>query len=324
MKQYLILLLAISSISFAKVTGGVEHQMPNWFKDGFLEITEDIAEAQKESKHVMLFFHMNYCPYCDRMVKDLIRNKFFVNKYFDVIAINTKGDKEIAINELEVLSEKEFANKLDVQYTPTIVFLNKDNKIVARGNGYRGQKRFRLMLDFVRNKNYVTNNFTNYYAALNGESVYDFKDNKNFQNITDFSKIQKPLAIIFEDKFCSACDYFHNITLNNELVKKQFDKYRIVRLDAKSNKIIITPSKKKQSVKDFVADLQITYRPAVVLFDKKIEIKRIDGFLYTWHFSEMLRFVADGFYKKFENFGKYLDFRQQELSGQGIDINIAN
>lgn len=61
---------------------------------------------------------------------------------FKVIAINIRGDKEVAVNEDESLSEKQLSKKLGVKYTPTIVFLNQKNETVARTNGYRKPEKF--------------------------------------------------------------------------------------------------------------------------------------------------------------------------------------
>ena len=45
-----------------KVTGAKVTQFPDWFKESFLDITEDIAEANESGKHVILFMHLNGCP----------------------------------------------------------------------------------------------------------------------------------------------------------------------------------------------------------------------------------------------------------------------
>jgi thioredoxin-related protein len=326
MQKYLTLLLVIISFNISakvsSVMGGVAHEMPGWFKESFLEIEEDIAEANDENKHLMIFLHLNDCPYCAKMVEDLDANKDFVNKHFDAIALNIKGDREVAINEMETLTERELATRLGVQYTPTVIFLDKENNMVGRTNGYRKPERMQMMFDFIRNKNYQKSNFTNYVANLKTTNNYQFIANNLFKNINDLSKITKPLAIVFEDNSCFACEYFHTTTLKNKDILAELDKYQIVRLDAKSNQEIITPNGEKMKITDFVKELELTYRPGVVLFNKGQEIKRIDGFLYTFHFATMLRFVADGHYEDM-SFGDYLAFRTNELTTQGVDVHIA-
>lgn len=325
MKKFLILcFISLSLFADGKVVGGILHEMPDWFKQSFLEIEEDIAEATADNKHIMLFLHLNECPYCSTMVDDLNENKQRVSRDFDVIAINIKGDKEIEMNEMETLSEREMATMLGVKYTPTIVFLSKNNEIVARTNGYRKPQDFAKVMDFVKGKYYLKTNFAEYKSNLQVAANYEFIANDNFKNITDLSKIKTPLAIIFEGKDCIDCEYFHTTTLKNDLIKKEFSAYNIVRFDASSDKEIISPSGEKMSIKDFAKKLQIAYKPSVILFNNNEEKLRIDGFLYSWHFSEALRFVAKNLAEKFASYGQYLGFRQQELTKQGIDINIAN
>ena len=67
------------------------------------------------------------CPYCSKMLKENFINENktseFIKKYFDVININVKGSREIAWDEEITLTEKELAEKLQIQYSPTILFL---------------------------------------------------------------------------------------------------------------------------------------------------------------------------------------------------------
>jgi thioredoxin-related protein len=325
------LLLASSIISFAetpqpttgKIVGGVAHDMPSWFKQSFLEFAEDAQEAADENKHVLLFFHLNDCPYCSKMVDDLNANKENIIPFFDVIAINIKGDREIALNDMETLTERELAQQLGVKYTPTIIFLNAQNEIVSRTNGYRKPSEFATIAEFIKGKHYLKSDFTQYKNNITVANNYNFIDNKTFKNITDLSSITTPLAVIFESSDCVSCEYFHTTTLQNEWVKNEFANYTIVRFDARSDAVIITPKGKKTTMKQFANDLQLTYRPGVILFNNSEEKARIDGFLYTWHFSEMLRFVAGNYQSKFPSFGEYLGFRQQELIEQGKTIDIA-
>ncbi len=304
------------------VTGGIPHDMPSWFKDSFLEFADDVAEASEENKHVIIFLHLNNCPYCALMAEDFDANKAFITKHFDTIAINIKGDREIALNDMESFTERELAQMLGVQYTPTILFLNTENTIVARANGYRTPQRMQMMFDFVRNKAYTSSTFVEYAENLKTDFNYSFIQNKRFQPIKDLSGITGPLAVVFEDDACFGCEYFHTTTLANADVNAELDKYTIVRLNAKSDEMITTPSGKQMSMKAFANDLALTYRPGVVLFDDGKEQSRIDGFLYTYHFATMLRYVANGNYKAM-TFSDYLGARREELTSRGIDINLA-
>ena len=53
-----------------RVTGGVPHEVPDWFKYSFLEIADDVDAVSEQGKHVLLFFQLNNCPHCDRMPEE--------------------------------------------------------------------------------------------------------------------------------------------------------------------------------------------------------------------------------------------------------------
>ena len=148
-------LFIVSSQSFAKegkIMGGSQYEIPTWFTDSFLDIAEDAEEALDESKSLLLYFHLDGCPYCDAMLEQNFKggdNLAFIKDHFSVISVNIKGQREITMSDEETRSEKELAEMLKVQYTPTIVFLGGDGKQVFRTNGYRNTQAFRSVLEYV-------------------------------------------------------------------------------------------------------------------------------------------------------------------------------
>lgn len=311
-----------------KVTGGSEHTMPSWFKQSFLDIAEDVDEAKESDKHVMLFMSLDFCPYCTKMLNDNFvegaKNQKYIQNNFDVIGINIKGSKEIALNEVESMTESEYARYLKIQYTPTIIFLNQENEVVVRVNGYRSEANFKLILDFVKNKEYEKMTLTDYLEKVKSKTLYTLKDNAMFKNITDLSKVRGPLAVIFEDGSCTQCNYLHNKTLKNKDVIKEMSKFTVVRFDANSKDKIVTPDGKTTTANDWAKDISLDYRPGILLFDDKKEIVRIDALLYSFHFKELFRYVSGGYYKDYPTFINYLGPRQQELINEGIDIDLSD
>jgi hypothetical protein len=49
--------------------GAMETEYPDWFKESFLELEEDVQEAGEAGRRVMLFFHQAGCPYCNLLVE---------------------------------------------------------------------------------------------------------------------------------------------------------------------------------------------------------------------------------------------------------------
>jgi Thioredoxin-related protein len=140
-----------------QITGGAAYEVPTWFTDSFLDISEDVEDAMDDNKSVLLYFHLDNCPYCSSMLDQNFKsgdNLAFIQKHFSVIAVNLKGDREITLNEDEALLEKELSKILKVQYTPTIIFIGEDGKQAFRTNGYRTPKAFRQVLEYVVSQSY--------------------------------------------------------------------------------------------------------------------------------------------------------------------------
>lgn len=311
-----------------KLTGGSDHTMPEWFKDSFLDLTEDIAEATENNKHVMIFMSLKFCPYCTKMLHDNFINGAKLQPYikdnFDVIGIDIKGNKEITVSQNVMMTEKEYAQHINVKYTPTILIFDSNGKIVVRVNGYRSSKSFKYILDFVKNKEYKNMTLTQYLEKVKNKTLYKLQDNKLFSNITDLSKIDGPLAVIFEDGSCTQCKYLHNVTLKNKDVINEMKKFTVVRYDATSTKKIITPQGKITTPKQWTKDISLDYRPGILLFDEKDQIARIDALLYSFHFKELFRYVSGKHYDDYDTFLQYLGNREAELLNKGVDIDISD
>ena len=309
-----------------KLSGGIAHTAPDWFKDSFLEIADDVSEAAESGKHVILFFQLNDCPYCHRMLKDCFEAepmKNAVQESFDVIAINIKGDREIAFNETLSMTEKQLAEELNVFATPSIIFVNKDNEKVARVDGYRSPERFKHILNYVSSEAYNETSLSAYIETHQNTGVYTLRDHQQFRTITDFSSVDGPLAVIFEDSSCTDCSEFHDNLLSRDDVTHELAQFTTVRLDAASKEAIIDINGNPTTSKAWAKDLNMLYRPGIILFDQGKEISRIESLLYSYHFREALRYVGAGFHKKMDR-SQYSEQRREELLSSGVNIQLSD
>ena len=61
-----------------------------------------------------------------------------------------------------------------------------------------------------------------------------------------------------------------------------------------------------------------------MLFDQGREIMRIDAVLYTYHFTEVLRYVGEGHHREYPGrFYDYLRVRSDSLMKAGKDIDLS-
>jgi thioredoxin-related protein len=308
-----------------KFIGGALHPPPAWFKESFLEIAADVDDASEAGKHVLLFFELNGCPYCDRMLEESFESEplsSYIQQHFDTIAINIQGDREIAFNAELSVSEKKLGEILKVYSTPALLFLNEDNQTIVRVNGYRAPERFRLVLEFVATRSYQTTSLADYMQARLDRNVYRLRPNPLFSQVTDLSSVDGPLMVIFEDGSCYDCNDFHDGILANELVRQEIKPFTIVRLDADSTETIIDVRGNKTTPAELVRQHEMIYRPGVLVFDEGQLIRRHDSLTYPHHFKESMRFVAGDYYQQ-TDYRNYSLKRTEELLANGIDIDFS-
>ncbi len=306
--------------------------LPNWFKTSFLDFSEDLSEALDENRHVMIYFHQNGCPYCAKLVEDNFHNSHIVDKlkkHFDVIQINMWGNRELTDWRGKELDEKEFASFMQVQFTPTLVFLNSKGDTVLRLNGYQSTRKMHAVLDYVSGKHYLNKSFANYTIRNKQNKIGDLNKNPLFEpppHVLVRSKTlpaQKYLAVFFEEPNCASCDTFHRGLMRLEESKNLLKPMQVVQLNALSDEGIITPSGVHTTAAKWYDALGLTDKPAIVFFDKiGNEIIRKDGFFKAFHFHSIMHYVLSGAYQRQPNFQRYIEHRSDELRKQGITVDI--
>ena len=99
----------------------------------------------------------------------------FIKKHFDVINLNVKGSRELTWKG-KSMSEKEFAIDLRIQYSPTILFLDKDKNVVLKLNGYRTPESFKTILEYIDGKHYKTKTLSEYLEIVKNKSLKSESD----------------------------------------------------------------------------------------------------------------------------------------------------
>lgn len=342
-RDFLILTLLVSSsalfadevkpnVELGQVLGVADEPQPEYFKDSFLDFREDAAESAEAGKHMLVFADLKGCPYCAQMLKDNFNksekeggNKEFIKSNFDSIHINIKGSRDVAFNEGTDVTESELAQALKVSATPTLLFMNANNKVVARINGYRSPREFKQVLNYVKEKAYEKTDFPSYRLANLTDSVYTLLDHEEFSDVTNFQKAKsedKPLAILFEDKTCDECNNFHKEILDLDETKALMKPLNFVRLDALSDKEIIDTNGNKTTAGEWLKKEGISYRPALLFFGEGEERGRLTGLIKSFHFQQMLSFMGKKKYNEYEDFIGYGKDYSAGILESGKDIDI--
>ena len=307
------------------------HDKPSWFKESFLDLRENIQEATKNNKRVLLYFYQDGCPYCAKLLQDNLGQKKLAEKtrkYFDVIAINMWGDKEVTDLKGKLTTEKKFSEQMKVMYTPTLVFLTEEGKVALRVNGYYAPNKYEVALNYVLEKNERKISFRNYSRKFIKKSSSGKLHQESFllkppYNLKMLINSTKPLMIIFEQKKCYLCDELHYDILKRKETLEQIVRFNVIRLDMWSNEKLIDFEGRTVKAKSWAKKLNISYSPSFIFFDSTGEdVFRIDAYLKSFHIQSVMDYVASGAYKKQPNFQRYIGARADKLEAQGIHVDL--
>lgn len=305
--------------------GHEEH--PAWFKVSFLDLFEDIEDAASNNKRLLVYYYQDGCPYCKKLLEENFSQREIAEKtqqYFDVVSINLWGDKEVTVGDKEY-TEKQFAEALKVQYTPTLLFFDENNKIVFRANGYYPPEKFSALLDYIGKKQESKISYQDYMEKIDPQPssgrLHD--DINSVTSITDLTGSGKPLLVMFEQKKCKPCDELHMDILKREESVELLSRFDVAVLDMWSTEEIKTPSGEKVKIRDWAKQLDLKYAPSLLFFDDGgKEVFRTDAYLKAFHTQSVMDYVSSGAYKTQSNFQRYVDERADHLREQGIEVNL--
>ena len=307
-------------------------EQPDWFKVSFLDLFEDIAEAADEDKRVMVYFYQDGCPYCKKLLEDNFGQRQISDKtrqYFDVVSLNIWGDREVTVGE-KVMTEKEFAAALKVQYTPTLIFFNESNKAVYRANGYYPPEKFGVVLDYVGQKKEKNTSFHDYLAQVDpqpasGKLHTEVSTIKSVDDLQAALEPGKHLLVIFGQKQCTTCDELHLDILRRKETRELLQRLNVAVVDLWSDQRIVTPDGSEQKINEWAKKLKINYAPSLLYFnDQGEEVFRSDAYLKAFHVQSVMDYVTTAAYREQPNFQRYIDGRADHLSEQGIEVNLMD
>jgi thioredoxin-related protein len=328
------ILLCLSTVSVpasekAALRGVGQFEVPGWFKRSFLELNQDVIEAAREGKRLMVYFGQDGCPYCAA----LFNNNFsqphileYTRRHFDAVEINIWGSREVTDFSGTVLPEKEFAAKQRVRFTPTLLFFNEKSEVVLRLNGYYPPHQFLAALQFAAEKQETKMSFREYLAKHAPLPSRGVLNRKTFfaKPPYDLDKKSpgKPVAVLFEQKDCAGCDQLHDEILVLPETLKQLKHYDVIQLDRWSSTPVTTPGGKRTTARQWAEDLNIAYVPTIVLFDDGKEAIRIEALNKSFHVQSVLDYVASGAYRNQPQLQRFIQQRADHLRAQGVEVDI--
>lgn len=291
-------------------------EAPEWFAQSLLHLPDDVAEAAREGKRVMLYFGQPGCPYCKQLMEVNFRQRPIVErmqKEFVALELSIFGDRELTWTDGGATTEKKLAAKLRVQYTPTLIFLDEKGAVAHRVNGYYPPARFIAALDQARGRAPSP-------PAAGGKA--QMLDEPFFLPLKDLRR-KRPLAVLFETAYCAQCEELHASAFRHPAVRAELEKYDVVRFALSGADVITTPAGLQSKVSDWARSLKIDYVPTIVLFDAQgTERLRMEAYFRPFHVAGSLAYVSSGAWQSEPSLQRYLQARGEGLRRQGKPVDL--
>ncbi len=315
--------------------------IPRWFSNSLLDFKDEIPEAAREGRRVLLYFGQDGCPYCKALMQAnfgpgaaaaAITEK--TRKHFTAIAVNIWGDLDVTWVDGTRTTEKGLARQLKVQFTPTLLFFETDGSLALRLDGYQPPERFTHVLDYVierRERELSLAEYLNTVApeksagpsfASVGPQPYLMKDPSRLAR----AGRNRPLAVLFEAPGCKACAEMHGEAFQRDGLRRQlrgFDVARLLPSGPGAAQPLTTPDGRRSDTRAFARELRVNLYPTVVFFDAQgREVFRFDGYMRPFHIESAFDYVASGAYRREPQFQRFVQARAERLqrAGQPVDL----
>ena len=306
---------------------------PEWFKETFYDLDEDIAEAGEEGKKgLMILLTTEGCSYCARFIDVSLGNPELaarVQQDFVAIGMEIFDDKMMTSPEGEAMPIKAFAKSRGAEFAPTLLFFDTDGQRVLRLPGYQTPERFGVVLDYVSGGHYSKVTLRDYYNSLVAAVTPEVKlmDDPMFVSPPyDLSTSSgKPTMVLLEKNGCVDSNAFHKDVLTLDNVRKSLGKFNVMRLDIEDNTTEITlPDGSKTTPAAFYADSPMSRVPALMFYDdsgnKALET---DALVLESRMMNSINYTLDKAHEKEWTYQRYARTRaierslqQQETSAQ--------
>lgn len=303
--------------------------LPAWFTETFLDFREDVADAAKQGKRVMVYFGQAGCPYCKQLIQVNFSQRSIVDKArrsFLAIPLDIWGDREVTWIDGAKLPEKRFAAVLKVQFTPTLLFLDERGRVIARVNGYYPPHRLEAVLDWVAGHMEDRIALADYLKTAAKEAASPTLHDEAFFLRPPYDlrrKGAKPLAAVFETPSCAGCDELHREGFRRADVRRALAGYDVVRFGLYDATRVTTPDGATLAAVDWAKSLGLAYTPSIVLFGPDgREALRIEAYVRPFHLASALEYVASGAYRKEPSFQRFIQDRAAAMRGRGEPVDL--
>ena len=173
-------LVALASPAPAEVPMGDDGlHKPDWLRETFKELPDDLAEAGSEGKRMLILIEQRGCIYCRKMHEEVFPDPeidALIRAHFFVVQLNMFGASEVTDFDGTVGTEKDMARRWGVVFTPTMIFLPESvpqgetagDAAVVTMPGAFGKGTTRALMTWVIDHGYESGELFQEYLARKG------------------------------------------------------------------------------------------------------------------------------------------------------------
>lgn len=298
-----------------------------FMKDSFLNLRDDLREATTNQKTLMVLYEQDGCPYCIEMHKTTFTDPQIVailKKNFEVIQLDIWGGREITDLNGVTHTEKDWARKLGIQFSPMIMFFDASGKEIFRIPGYYKPALFSTALNYVAQGQYKTLPFRSYLAQQAPPTAEGTKESSvatsgNLQALrAAAAKSQKGVALLFEQGSCAECSEFRDKTLKRgDIAKKLGSHYEWTAIDIGSERRFVDTDGLIRNGKQLAARYAIQTLPTMIFIAQNgREVLRHDSYLKPEHFLTLLTYLTTDARHKYKSFQDWLRVKNSPVGNK--------
>lgn len=332
MKRALTLLLLsacmlATAAARAQVASPHAISIPRWFVESFLDFREDIADAGKDGKRLLVYFGQDGCPYCKLLMQTTFTETRIVDKTrkgFMPIALNLWGDREVTWVDGRRMSEKELGRLLQVQFTPTLLFFDEKANVIVRLNGYQPPHRMEAALDYVAGRMESRQPFADYMQRTAREAASPQLHDEPFfmRPPFDLRNSSRPLLVVFERPNCTSCDELHREGFRRMDVAALISRMTVARFDPASHVELTAPDGRRTTASNWARELKISFAPTLVFFERGAEVFRVEAYVRPFHLASALEYVESGAYRSEPSFQRFVQARADRMRARGETVDL--
>jgi thioredoxin-related protein len=306
--------------------GKANVKYPAWFKESFLDLRDDLDDANKTGKRgIIVFLSQKNCNHCQAFIETTLSDPAVlerVQKNYDVIALDIFNDLELTDIDGSVSTIKNFADQQRARFTPALLFYGVEGTRLVKIIGFYPPEKFNRVLDYIDGNHYQRETLGQYLqkeraGAGQQDIQYDYTLFARPPYALDRTRFkgQQPILVLFETPNCAPCQRFHQWVLNDKNVRRLMPDFEAIQLNTLDNTSKVKlPSGRYLTPQKWSKELQLAYDYSVIFYDEHgVEVHRLDAETGRDRMSGSMQYVLEKSYLRHEQF---LQWRKENAMKQ--------